>query len=337
MAPRLALSLVSFLAFAAFGWAHGAELGELRVGSHIGQPLVADIELTALEDQAAPVEVRLASADVYRGANVAMPPVLSSLTMSVMRRDGRQFLHITSLKPVESEHLHVYLELADGSHRSVRLATLWLTPDPRPAPPPPEPVRAAEPMPERAVTQPPAAAVKPASMPAVKPAPVPAVVAPPVPLRAVRAVTAPPKVPPPPRAERPAACLPQPVSRETDVCIALDHKNAQLKSQIVGLEDKVKVLQVAMGAATPAVAAKPKPKLAAAAAPVPRKPKQLPESEAGRPWLWIGAAVAAVLALCGGAVVGVRRRNARNAKDAKRAVPVSPAVMTGVKSRLMPP
>ncbi|WP_036252827.1 FimV family protein, partial [Massilia sp. BSC265] len=83
---------------AATSWsAEAAELGEPRVSSFIGQPLVADIELTMLEDAANPVQVRLAHPNVYRGANIGMPAVLSSLRMSVMQRDGRQFLHITSL------------------------------------------------------------------------------------------------------------------------------------------------------------------------------------------------------------------------------------------------
>jgi Tfp pilus assembly protein FimV len=114
--------------------AHAAELGEARVSSHIGQPLVADIELAMIDDPAAPVSVRLASPEVYNGAGIAMPPVLASVNLSVMRRDGRQFLHVTSLRPVDGEHLHLYLELADKGQRTVRLATLWLTADPNPAP-----------------------------------------------------------------------------------------------------------------------------------------------------------------------------------------------------------
>ena len=116
------------------GAAHAAELGEPRVASHIGQQLVADIELTLLEDANTAVQARLASPEVYNGAGIAVPPVLSSLTLTVMRRDGRQFLHATTLRPVEADHLHLYLELVDHGQRVVRLATLWLTPDPNPAP-----------------------------------------------------------------------------------------------------------------------------------------------------------------------------------------------------------
>src|SRR4051812_36177506 len=134
MARCLSRSLTIITACLALADARAAELGEPRVASHIGQQLVADVELTALEDSAAPVQARLASADVYRGANIALPPLLASVNVTVVQRDGRQFLHITSLKPVETDHLHLYLELDDGNRRAVRLSTLWLKPDPHPAP-----------------------------------------------------------------------------------------------------------------------------------------------------------------------------------------------------------
>ncbi len=135
MLRRFAVSITCLLLAHAAAGARAAELGEAKVSSHIGQQLVADIELVAIEDGSAPVQVRLASADVYRGANLDMPAVLASLNMNVMRRDGRQFLHITSLKAVDADRLHLFLELADGGRRTVRQATLWFSPDPSPPPP----------------------------------------------------------------------------------------------------------------------------------------------------------------------------------------------------------
>lgn len=153
------------LACAALGPARAAELGDARVLSHIGQALLADVELSLVEDGARPVQARLAHPDVYRGANIAMPAVLSSLDIAVIRQGGKQFLHLTSSKPVESRHLHVYLELVDGGQRNVRLVTLWFTPDPHPAPPP-APVTAALPAPAAAVAE---AAKAPAGAPLDKP------------------------------------------------------------------------------------------------------------------------------------------------------------------------
>ena len=265
--------------------AHAAELGEARVSSHIGQPLVADIELTMLDDPAQAVTVRLASPEVYNGAGIAMPPVLASLNLSVMRRDGRQYLHVTSLRPVDSEHLHLYLELAEQGQRSVRLATLWLTPDPNPAPPAPAPVPVAAPAlapvitpvpapPAAAPAAPAAVAAQPAkaakaAVPVHKPVPPkrrPVAVQPAAnedpaedaahatpPKPAV--ATARPAVKPDAEAAKPtgsavpAACAPAsaPAAAELNACAVLGAKNQVLRQELGHLEDKVKVLQVAAG------------------------------------------------------------------------------------------
>lgn len=110
-----------------------AELGEVAVRSHIGQQLSADIELVMLTpEDAAGVQVKLAAPNVYQGANTRLHPALSSLRMTVMKRDNRQFLHLTTLQPVDAEILHLFLELGTGSRASVRSATLWLTAEPAP-------------------------------------------------------------------------------------------------------------------------------------------------------------------------------------------------------------
>ncbi len=331
--------------------------------SHIGQALVADVELTMVEDPATKVAVRLANPDVYRGANIAMPPVLSSLNMTVMRRDGRQFLHLTSLKPVEQRILHVYLELVDGGQRSVRLVTLWLTPDPNPAPPPPLPC--AEPV---------AAPVQPPPVPAPRPAA--ALQAgeeyvdaarPVAPRRArkvhVKAVPKPAPVRKPvpaPVAAAPAeapACAPQAPSEHLNACVALGEKNAALHQQLGKLEEKVKLLQGAArqssgrrarARARAAPAAKEAPKDHPKGAPrIHRKPKKVEPPEAETPWLLIGGAIGAVLAV-GALVLALLRRRKRSSfgkipaahKPAKipkagEAEP-KPHFMAAVKARLMP-
>ncbi|WP_181373331.1 type IV pilus assembly protein FimV [Massilia glaciei] len=121
--------------------------------SFIGQSLVADIELTSLASPNTPVQVELASRDVYLAANVAMTPVLSGLAMVVERRGGRQILHIRSSRAVDTPHLHLFFELTEGGNRAVRTATVWLAANPNPKP--------------GSVAAPAAANVKPA--PAVRP------------------------------------------------------------------------------------------------------------------------------------------------------------------------
>jgi hypothetical protein len=300
-----------FAIAAALGPVHAAELGEARVSSHIGQPLVADIELALVEDPSAPVGVRLASPEVYNGAGIAMPPALATLNLSVMRRDGRQFLHMTSLRPIDSEHLHLYLELADKGRHTVRLATLWLTPDPNPAPaavPAPAPVPA-----QASVPAPAAVAAK---------RPLPVVARPPVRETHPHAVTAAPgpALQPLPihglQPAAPAACIRQ--AEQAKVCAALDGNNAVLRERIGALEGKVKVLQGALRGSPPAAPAAPVASVPAAPKPihairplVPRKPKAppaAPETDAGLPWGWVGAGVALLLALGAAAVLLLRRR-----------------------------
>ncbi|AVR95869.1 hypothetical protein C9I28_09100 [Pseudoduganella armeniaca] len=107
--------------------------------SHIGQPLVADVELVDLTPQdLADVQARLASRDVFQGANVALSPALAGLSISVVKREGRRTLHLTTSAPVQSEVLHLYFELSGGGRQSVRGVTLWL-PQAPPAPPAPVP------------------------------------------------------------------------------------------------------------------------------------------------------------------------------------------------------
>jgi pilus assembly protein FimV len=364
------LSILLFAATVTVGAGHAAELGEAQVLSYLGQALVANVELTSLDDPNSPVRVRLANPDVYRGANIAMPPVLSSLNITMTRQGGRQFLHLTSLKPVESRHLHVYLELLDGGQRSVRLVTLWLTPDPNPAPPPPVP---------EAVPEAPKAQILPAPplpAPARKPAPLarPAaalqageeyVEAAPAPRKAAlkplpvaKAVQARKPVVPPPRpapathADAPS-CAPQAPTGQLDACVALGEKNAALRHDLVRLEEKVKTLQDAAGTA-PVPAAKEAPQDAPKGAPrIHRKPKNAEPPAEDTPWLMIGAAIAAVSALVGLVLALLIRRKrarfgkipaaqkpARMPKAANAPAPAEgepkPNFMAAVKARLMP-
>ena len=122
------------LAGALCGPLQAAELGEVKVNSHIGQQLSADIELVDLTPaDLAELQAKLANPDVFKGANLSMPPVLGGLYISVAKRDNRRFLHLTTLQPVTADALHLFLELSSGGRQIIRAASLWLTPEP-PAP-----------------------------------------------------------------------------------------------------------------------------------------------------------------------------------------------------------
>jgi hypothetical protein len=353
MASRLPVFITCALLSCGVG---AAELGEPRISSYIGQPLALELELTALASSATPVQARLAHPDVYRGANIGMPAVLSTLAMRVSQRDGRQFLRVTSSAPVESSRLHLYLDLADGGTRDVRLVTLFIAPNPNPpAPVVPLPVPVPVPMPAKAPApvvadisaapvSAPAAAPKPITVkprppkPPKPPHPVPLAmpvvaekVAPaPEPAVATHASTPlskPLPVPvalPAPASASAATCAPASSVDNATVCAALDVKNAQLREQIGTLEDKVRVLQVALGASPSAVV---QDKVAPRAAPRPSRKRPAPEPEASTPWGWIAGAVVAVLGVAGGTLFLLRRR--------KRAAPmIQPMPRASLMARL---
>lgn len=303
-----ALALAGLLSFA-----QAVELGEVAVRSYRGQPLVADIELVALADANANVQVRIANPDVYRGANVEMHPALSSLNLSVMRRDARQYLHITSLKPTDSERIHLFFELVEGGRSVVRGATLGLAPDPQPA---------------RLLAN------LPASAPAAAPVAAPAVAAAPGAEPSSQALEAARKrlamreaaAAPIPRAE--AVCGPRYSAEQIKTCTALDYKNAMLTAQIVELEEKVALLQSAVSGPRPAPAPPPKAVLPPPQTGAALKGTQAASAPAGGMLWWLaGGAVVALL----GALIFVLWR--KISKGGAAPLPM-PKFFTQLKNRL---
>ncbi len=301
--------------------AHAVELGDALVRSHIGQPLSADIELTGLASDTAVVQAALADPEVYRGASVAMHPALAGLNITIVRRDGRRFLHIASSKTVDADHLLAFFTLTENGQPSVRQATLWFTPDPNPAPPPPP-------------------APAPAAPVAAAPAPIPVAVkaAPVIPVKAAAPAPAPKPV------VVYAAPAPQPfTAAQIRTAAMLDAKNAALSGRIVELEEKVKTLGAALQA-TKAPAAAPAPVAKAhppAAKPLPAKlspmgePVSKPVGET--PWLFIGIAGVIMLALAG--LLAVIRRGKRKKEvkiRAQAAQAAMPRFIASVRDRLKP-
>lgn len=191
----------------ASAWALG--LGRLNVQSALGESLRAEIDVTSLTaEEAASLQVRVASPETYRAAGVDYNAVLSATNISLQRRaDGRPFLRISSDRSVQEPFVDVILDLAWSSGRLVREYTLLFDP---PA------ARAAAPVTPPAMTAPAVApapvavAPKPAaSAPApVAAAPAPAVATPPARPVAPAPVAAAPK--PAPSSPAPAASEPAP-------------------------------------------------------------------------------------------------------------------------------
>lgn len=101
--------------------AYAAELGKITVLSAAGQPLRAEVELSAIKPgEAASLLAKLAPPDAYRQANVEFNPALNALTFAVENRNGKPFIRISSAQPVAEPMVDLLLELSSKSGRQVR-------------------------------------------------------------------------------------------------------------------------------------------------------------------------------------------------------------------------
>ncbi|HEY0064212.1 MAG TPA: FimV/HubP family polar landmark protein, partial [Telluria sp.] len=109
--------------------AYAAGLGKLTVLSSLGQPLNAEIELTAVTaEEASALTAKLAPNDAFRQANIDFNPALLTLRFSVEKRGSRQFIKITSPTPVNEPFVDMLLELNWNGGRLVREYTFLLDP-----------------------------------------------------------------------------------------------------------------------------------------------------------------------------------------------------------------
>jgi pilus assembly protein FimV len=109
--------------------AYAAGLGKLTVLSSLGQPLNAEIELTAVSaEEAGGLVAKLAPTDAYRAANIDFNPALLSLRFSVESRGSRQFIKVNSSQPVNEPFVDMLLELSWNTGKLVREYTFLLDP-----------------------------------------------------------------------------------------------------------------------------------------------------------------------------------------------------------------
>jgi len=106
-----------------------AGLGKLTVLSGLGQPLRAEIELTAVSPQEIQsLQPKLASVEAFRQANIEFSPSLQSLRFAIEQRGARQFIRITSVQPISEPFVDILLELNSVNGRLVREYTFLLDP-----------------------------------------------------------------------------------------------------------------------------------------------------------------------------------------------------------------
>ena len=96
--------------------AYAAQLGKITVLSAVGQPLRAEVELTAVKPgETATLLAKLAPPDAYRQAVVDFNPALNNLTFAIETRTGTPFIRISSAQPLTEPLVNLLLELSGKS------------------------------------------------------------------------------------------------------------------------------------------------------------------------------------------------------------------------------
>jgi pilus assembly protein FimV len=123
-----ALAVASCLTLAPW-LANAAGLGKITVLSGLGQPLRAELEVSANRDELAGMTARLAPQEVFRQAGVDYASVLLDLRFAVEKRaSGQTVVKITSGRPVNEPFLDFLVELNWPAGRLVREYTFLLDP-----------------------------------------------------------------------------------------------------------------------------------------------------------------------------------------------------------------
>lgn len=128
--------------------AGAAGLGKLSVMSAIGQPLRAEIELSATRDELATLTARMASADAFRRAGLEFSQTHAGIATRLEKRGERNVIVLTSERPVADPFLGVLVEAVWASGRLQREYTFLLDPADAPRPAPVAPVAVPETRPD---------------------------------------------------------------------------------------------------------------------------------------------------------------------------------------------
>lgn len=121
-------SLLAALLTSAFG-VHAAGLGKLTVYSAIGQPLNAEVSLTATPEELTSLAAKLGSHEAFKEAGIELMPALAGLRFNVVKLPNNQaVLKLTTDRPLNEAFLHFLVELNWTSGRMVREYTFLLDP-----------------------------------------------------------------------------------------------------------------------------------------------------------------------------------------------------------------
>jgi pilus assembly protein FimV len=109
--------------------AEAAGLGRLVVFSALGQPLRAEVEVSATRQELADMTVRLASPEAFKQVGLDYATALLSMRFNLDKRpDGSAIIRLSSERPINDPFIDVLLELDWPTGRLVREYTFLLDP-----------------------------------------------------------------------------------------------------------------------------------------------------------------------------------------------------------------
>lgn len=109
--------------------AHAAGLGKITVLSPLGQPLRAELDVTATRDELASMSAKLASPEAFKQVGIEYLPAFAGIRFVLDKRaDGQPFLRVLTDRPVNEPFLDILIELTWASGRMVREYTMLLDP-----------------------------------------------------------------------------------------------------------------------------------------------------------------------------------------------------------------
>ena len=124
-----AVAVASCLALAVPLTGHAAGLGRIAVFSALGQPLRAEIELSATRDELADMKAQLASPETFKQAGIDYATTLLNIRFSLdKRQNGKAVIRLSSDRPINDPFVDLLLELNWPSGRLVREYTFLLDP-----------------------------------------------------------------------------------------------------------------------------------------------------------------------------------------------------------------
>lgn len=110
---------------------NAAGLGKLTLGSSLGQPFKAEIELVSVDEGELPsLAARVASPEAFNQAGMIYAPYHASLRVSIEKRvNGQPYIHIASTQSINEPFINLLVELSGSSSgRLLREYTVLLDP-----------------------------------------------------------------------------------------------------------------------------------------------------------------------------------------------------------------